>query len=455
MANKYVDGARLVGVFTKCDLVPKAELARVRAVAGAKGVGKGAEKLLQHGWFVVRNRAADEDADIDLQSEEANLFNKPPWNQIAEARRGSTRLKSYLGKLLCKEIEMAFPHLFAKLAELLNAAEVSMSRLGEPRTTQSLRRAYLADVARKYEANARDALDRPWSLDRLEARARSFVREENDKFGARMRKFGHVYEFEDHNLKEEEYMQRLREVLWQTSEEQGNAQQQAERTTEKSPTRERDARGGVVRSNQDLFAKIRDEAKICGCTELPGLVHPDIIRRLYREQTQKWREIAEDHLRTVAAGVLLAINAILDAVCPPGGSTGILHEELLLVLRRFYDGALRRALAALRTYCDGDRAKMLQTTDPLFAHRLRLLQSVRMARSIALAWKLVGEKSKDHTIEDLELILFNECHHSTVDNTVNDVHDALKVYYEVFIFPAWPGSPCSISNRVGAQGATR
>ncbi len=396
----------------------------------AKGRVEGVGQLLHHGWFVVRNRAEgdDNDPNFDLQGAEAELFREAPWTQIRETRRGSAMLRKYLGELLCNKIETAFPHLLAKLRELLNDDEASLARLGEPRSTHDRRRAYLVEIAQQYQAHAREALERPWHLDRADARVRCLVSEENNMFAQRMREFGHVYEFEDHSLKERDCIQRLRDII-----EPGTADAQPNTGpalgASVAPVLERD--DPPVRDRHELFAEIRKEVLICGCTGLPGQVHPDIIHRLYSQQTRKWRDKAAAHLKTVAAGVGRAAEEILDAVCPRAGRTGVLHEELRLVLRQFHDGALRRALETLHTYCDGDQMKLLQTTDTDFLYKLRLLQSVRMMKTIDVACKVVYANKESHSLEDLELLLFNSCHHSTTDNKVNEVHDALKVYYEV------------------------
>lgn len=335
-------------------------------------------------------------------------------------------MKKYLGELLCNKIEAAFPRLLAKLRDLLRDANTSLSRLGGARTAPHLRRAYLDGIARKYEADAREAIDRPWLLDSVNARVRNLVKEANDNFGQRMRGFGHVYEFEDHCLREEDVVQRLRAILKPETVEAQPGGGPAHRPI--APVQQRDP---PVCTSEELFAKIREEVRVCGCTVLPGLVHPDVIHRLYQDQTRKWRDLAEEHLQVVAAGVNRAAEEILTTVCPPGGSTGLLYNELLLVLRRFYDDSLQRALSTLRTYCEGDRTKQLQTTDPGFAYRLRLLQSVRLISRIDAACNILAANRKERSVEELELLLFSACHHSTADNTVNEVHDALKVYYEV------------------------
>lgn len=380
----------------------------------ANGQEEGGDKLSHHGWFVVRNRTDDDSSDpnFDPQQAEANLFRQEPWTRVADSRRGSTRLKTYLSELLCDKLKAAFPRLEARLGKLLTDAEASMERLGAPRDTSEKKRSYLINLAQKYEERTKDALERPWRLDQANTKVRRLVRESNDSFAKGMRDSGHVYSFEDYDAKEEDYVQRLSALL-----------------SVDVPELQRDAREG-----EELFAKIREEITNCGCTELPGQVHPDIIPRLYREQTRNWRAMAEKHLRQVAAGVMRAGEEILGSVClRSGSSAAIIFEEWLRVLHESYDDALKRALGRLEAYCDGDQTKMLQITDPAFTKRLRILRSLRMVATLTKALKLVKQEMEEVKLplQEFEPILFDACHHSTAENTANEVHDILKVYYQV------------------------
>lgn len=320
-------------------------------------------------------------------------------------------MKNYLSELLCDKIKAAFPRLEARLGELLRDAEATLARLGAPRNTSEQRRSYLVNLAQKYEQQAKDALERPWQLDKVNVRVRRLVREGNDNFAEGMRSSGHVYSFEDYDMKEEDYMQRFSALLsFDVPESQH-----------------------VAREGEDLFAKIREEIANCGCTELPGQVHPDIIPRLYREQTRNWRAAAEKHLRQIGTGVMGAAEEILDSVCPRSSSTAVIFDKWLLVLRESYDDALNRALGKLEAYCDGDQTKLLQITDPAFAKKLRILRSLRMVATLTKALKLVRQETEQvqHPLQEFEPMLFNACHHSTAENTANEVHDILKVYYQV------------------------
>ncbi|OAA81280.1 vacuolar sorting protein VPS1 [Akanthomyces lecanii RCEF 1005] len=411
LANTHVDKTRLIGVFTKCDRT--ANLNSVVDVANGKV--DGVARLLHHGWFVVRNKTKNDevDPDFDLPSTEDALFGKQPWSKIRETRRGSGMLKKYLGKLLCEKIQAAFPTLLDNLRRLLKEAQSTERKLGPSRDSSHQRRAYLTEIAQRYQDLADKALESPWLLDSPSARARQIVREANDAFDKQMRDSGHALSFQDHDLKMDDCLERLGKIL------------HPETRLENSVPEDEDEDNGA-----ELFASIKEEVAICSSTQLPGMVHPDVIQRLYRQQTAIWHDVASVHVRELASAILSAAEELLNDVCPASGSTSFLHGELLLAVRQFHDESLEKVLRALKTYSEGDQTKLLQTTDPGFNHRLQLLRTLRMVKTMELATTIVKAKKETHTVEELGILLFKHCHHSAVDNTVNDVHDTLKVYYE-------------------------
>lgn len=169
------------------------------------------------------------------------------------------------------------------------------------------------------------------------------------------------------------------------------------------------------------------------------MVHPDVIHRLYKMQTAKWQRIAEDYLREVATTVLIAVQSFLAQLCASSdGPPSILHEELTLTMQQLHQAALAKSLTELDSYCSGNQSKLLQTTDPEFEEKLQLMRTIRLSRSVLKVMELsqffeLNKAAGDTSISKRELFnsLFQQCHHSTIDNTVNDVHDTLKAYYEV------------------------
>lgn len=454
LASEHVDKSRLIGVFTKCDRLNEADAARVAAraveddsrlvhdtaapAADRRGPG--------HGWFVVRNRTDTDTADLDTI--EKQLFSQPAWAPVRADRRGTAQLRQYLGWLLSDKIRQAFPALLATLETLLCKAETQLGQYGVPRTTTHLRRVYLADLARQYELQALYALEMPQNLDDAGARVRSIVRAENEAFSEAMRVHGHLYEFHEHSVTEAEYWRRLEHKLRPLDQKKDDAAATAAANGQ-AATPPRARRGahtpsssaalssphgktahGSVRSTEELIRVIGDEVKLCSATELPGFVHPVVLRRLYCIQTHKWHDIARDHLRTVASAVGDATQRLLNAVVPAVLGHDTVHEGLCGLLGELHSAALQTALDRLQTYAVGDRSKVLQTTDPAFVRRLRLLQSLRLLDCFQRSVDAVNtRKATGASAEDLSELVVDSGHHASADNVVPEVHDALKVYY--------------------------
>ncbi len=282
-------------------------------------------------------------------------------------------------------------------------------------------------MAQNYETNAKKALSSVWDVPK-DARIRLLVHTLNVEFDRKMVAEGHEFKFEDHGTPENDYIQRVGYFI----------------ATNKVPEIDGDA-------SLEIFNQIREQVQVYG-SGLPGMVHPEVIRRLYEMQTQKWEQMAEEHVRTVANGVSVGTRKLLEVVCPSEGATALLHNELQQIITTFHDRALAKALATLNTYSQADRTKTPQTTNPDFEHRLRLLQSLRVTKTYVRVRDIYQSKLEEvynrmnqlvsngeflqtraalTVAEDLSGFILDEFHSSALKNTVHDVHDILKVYYKV------------------------
>ena len=100
---------------------------------------KNQEIYLRHGWFVVRNRTPSEVEEAIGPSvhcsREQEFFNRDPWNQLPEERRGTEALKNYLAELLCDRIEKVFPKILHDIETRRNGTALELEALGLARTS--------------------------------------------------------------------------------------------------------------------------------------------------------------------------------------------------------------------------------------------------------------------------------------------------------------------------------
>ncbi|GKT63017.1 vacuolar sorting protein VPS1 [Colletotrichum tofieldiae] len=176
-----------------------------------------------------------------------------------------------------------------------------------------------------------------------------------------------------------------------------------------------------------LVAEIQHQLRIWQTTELPGLVNTEVIQVLFKKQSEHWQHIAERHIDNIANDVEVASNWILEDICSPDSCSSILYEELSRVLTQFQQQAKRKAIQELKEHCRRERESHLQTTDSRFQERLQALRTVRLLGALGSIPSFPsGAFDMGHS-----KMLFQHFHHSSEGNMIYDVHDVVKVYYEL------------------------
>ncbi|OHW91879.1 vacuolar sorting protein vps1 [Colletotrichum incanum] len=442
MAANLVDKRRLVGVFTKCDRLENpteldAEFSQVIEIASGRGKDSG--KSMHDGWFVVRNRSEVDDDGFDIKEAERKLFSQVPWNKIREDRRGSVKLQEYLGNLLCAQIRGNFPVIQESVRRLLSEAEASRKDLGDPRPTHNLRQQYIRSVIERYHTVAVKTLKSPGSLSDETLRVRGLVREANEGFTAEMQDHGHTHMFEDPSIDPmvqlaeavSFYSARLAGYLPASSQDNGSLQQELATTPPLTPPKKQQNRRkkstAAHQFHTPLVEEIRDQLRIWQTTELPGLVNTEVIQVLFKKQSEHWQHIAERHIDNIANDVEVASNWILEDICSPDSCSSILYEELSRILTQFQQQAKKKAIQELKEHCRRERESHLQTTDSRFQERLQALRTVRLLKALgSIPSFQSGAFDMGHS-----KLLFQHFHHSIEGNMIHDVHDVVKVYYEL------------------------
>ena len=162
---------------------------------------KNQEIQLRHGWFVVRNRTPSEVEEaigpLERCSREQEFFNRPPWTQLPEERRGTEALKNYLAELLCDRIEKVFPTILNDIETRRNSTALELEALGIARTSVEQRRGYLTKIAHDLTQLATQGLrGRYDGVARHDMKLRMKVRDANDQFASEMNRNGHFLAFD-------------------------------------------------------------------------------------------------------------------------------------------------------------------------------------------------------------------------------------------------------------------
>lgn len=358
-------------------------------------------------------------------------------------------LRRYLSGLLCKVICEKFPAIQAGIQQRLVEAQFSRDDLGKTRTTPQDMAQYLSEIVQKYEQFSIKALEKPGQLPEP-MRLRQQLKDANDIFARSMKKEGHFFEFENPDMDVKAVLAERTAQFQKSAEMKSGAPASTANTQLQPPAGSSLFTTPPVTPPQDnnlkspfsfsfepksvpatnaskpIFRHIQDISRSFQSTQLPGLINPDVLPDLFQKQTQNWPKLAEGHLQQVAEQVQQTFLHVLYHICPPDGGNRILFEELQKELTESHKFALKAARKEIRTYCERERSSMMQTTDSRFVENLRALRTIRLLESLDSLHSTTGA-----TAAQDPSLYFDRLHYSMDENMVKDVHDVLKVYYQV------------------------
>ncbi|KAH7165725.1 P-loop containing nucleoside triphosphate hydrolase protein [Dactylonectria macrodidyma] len=438
LAHDHIeDRGRILGVFTKCDRLRSNLEEAEQAAAIALGndlktnlsLAEDDPRLMQDGWFFVRNRN-DKDSDhSELEVSEKQLLNTFPWNKVPEERRGCTALKAHLGAILDSKIKSSFPAIRDHIARSLDAKLAEMDLLGEPRESNSARRNYALAVATAYDRRAAMALDRPGISQNPVLELRQEVNRLNKEFDEFMRLKGAKWEFKDYEVDPAERLEELTIKLQPPDESQVTPQVKPQGKPQGDKDRVFDTAFKScleTLGSDQLLKEIERQLKAFQSNQLPGNINPAIYPAMHRIQVSKWVAISNIHMDRVSNSVSKCMNAILDDVCPPKKGTVRLHNGLKELLNQCFETAGKTAKELYQVQQKQEtECELLSTTGDAFAREAYLWRKVRY-------WEGCLSGLRPGMGNALAVTAcFDHAHPSNEKNMVNEVNDVLKVYYKV------------------------
>ncbi|OXV05841.1 hypothetical protein Egran_06391 [Elaphomyces granulatus] len=146
-------GERTLGVLTKPDLVKEHS-----AIVAVANLVSGKKKPLKLGYYVVRNRGADDDDSFDHAAGE-EMFREEPWSRVPEDRVGVHVLKTRLGELLSQITRREFPQLRKDVNKQLVDCKKELDSLGPARQTEQEQRLFLNTITHKFQGLVQAALN--------------------------------------------------------------------------------------------------------------------------------------------------------------------------------------------------------------------------------------------------------------------------------------------------------
>lgn len=317
-------GERTLGIITKPDLLERGGLEDefLRVLENQKGRST---RVLKHGWHVLRNRADTEGPDFDARDrKETDLFNKKPWTQIGEQKKGVAALRKKLSDILLKHVNNKLPHVIARIEQLINERQHALDQLGEPRSEITHFIRHLEPIATKFSRLATQAVGgeekSPEFFGRIRPEGdtgvaggtkrnlRAYVRDLNRAFIEVIRMYG---------------CRRI--VAWHDPEDvepwfHSAISPELEEMASWYPTDD-----PAVIPQDELERMVHGLAMEARGTELPGVYSSKIALTLFDDQAKPWEGLAQRHIDLVVGATESLVAEILEHVT---GQDRELREKL-------------------------------------------------------------------------------------------------------------------------------
>ncbi|KAI9045152.1 dynamin family protein [Aspergillus affinis] len=287
-------GARTVGIITKCDTLEQGD------EEGVLRIARNETEKLRHGWFAVKNRSTKDIRDrITIEQrhihEETFFASKAPWTELSKDRVGINKLRQFLGNLLYDHIRGEFPSMVKEIEELTRHTKSELKLLGPSRQFPTDQRRVLMHIASKYQAEVTKALNGNYaeglqSDSVLKLRLR--FRQLNEEFADDMALKGHARAFQTVKNEVDEKYPEYRAV------------------------------------NDSIYDWIRDLYRNSRGVELPGTVNPVVLEGMFREQSAPWREIARSYLLRAVKTVRKFNDQVFDSIIGEDGLRRLLRSRL-------------------------------------------------------------------------------------------------------------------------------
>ncbi|KFY41097.1 hypothetical protein V494_03202 [Pseudogymnoascus sp. VKM F-4513 (FW-928)] len=411
--------SNVVGVFTKCDILPESEVVEI--------VKENKQVPLQSGWFVVQNKKLNAPSSFDREEAEDATLSNGLWATIPNRQRGTAALKKFLAYSLCKRIREVFPSMKSRIMHLLEEQRKILTQLGDERPTLNEQHKYLREIARRYQFLAYHALNSPEELPSDEMKLRGLTRTAAESFADKVKSEGHLYSFQDIGAPEDI-----------------SAAGSPLRKVATLPAKKADA----------LYNEIRRQIKNNRGVELHGMTNPKVLKPLFNMQTRKWEDLGSSYLTGVISTSAQVAVQILSYVLKDMGASENTTSELKNIIVEFEHQAHGMVFQKLHSYIH-DKAKFpLQTNDESFGEKVKRAQQLRFKAALQRYQRkhhpekflvsLVPDKNPSglagavpcyHSwaIVDVNDIgdLLEEMHPRGAQNTEDEIHDLLKAYYEI------------------------
>ncbi len=394
---------------------------------------------LKLGYFIVRNRGADEDtlSIAECQMKEKEKFAESLWAELGTmGRTGVGALRAELQILLTELARRELPKQRLEIEHRLSECREKLDSMGPPRDTSTSQRECLIKLASKFERIARDALDGRYEGNPIfskhgELKLATEIRDLNEGFSDLMWQKGHAWEFVTESCRKpseisHEYEEKANDIQSSVSlipELQhlagGNLEYNKPSTEESIMDHiekyYKESRGpelGTVRAARLRRRKLR----VLTTFKFGG----SLLAMIFRAQASHWWGIVMAHVEVVIVVVHRFIKTLLHETF---GDQRMREELWESVLLEKLQTAYLRAKDHVDFLLDLEINGRPSTCNHYFVDSLQKARSERLAQAI-------GDGGNDNMIS-VSAVSSLVIDKSNADQVKEDIHDTLKSYYKV------------------------
>ncbi|KAH8893677.1 hypothetical protein GQ53DRAFT_717249 [Thozetella sp. PMI_491] len=389
-AKKYDDlGERTLGIVTKPDTLELNSSDESKFLQLAKN--EEPTHKFKLGWHSLRNRTEGEanSSDDERDKTENEFFERGVWSRLPVANKGVTELRSKLSRILFNHIRQHLPHVIEGIESNIKHRRRKLAELGNARTEPGQHRAYLSNIAKRFESLSRDAirglytddsffgaLDTDRSRLHNPKKLRACIRQLNRAFEVVMYQNGanRIIRMPDGSFPPKPsaqvtpYLQHIIDLY------------QLDPPSEVS----------WAEFNRELEQDaISDEG-----TEFPGSKNPWLAFRKFKEQSRPWHDLAARHIELVMDVVKSFVDNLLDHTVP---DSHIQERILIDCVDPFFSKKMELLSSKLEELLEHYRGDYASQVDSVFLRQL--------SDRVAIRGNVQGTRSSQVTAFDTEGVI--------------------------------------------------
>ncbi|EFQ30962.1 dynamin family protein [Colletotrichum graminicola M1.001] len=438
------EGKRTLGVLTKPDLV--SENATREA---AMDLIRGKRRDIQLGYYVVKNRGADDTSSIkeERDYQEKAFFSEDPWCKLDKSRLGIPALRNRLRELLMDRTKSEFPKVRREINERLADARTQLEALGQSRSTADEQRAYLGKIVSRYVQLRDFSLNAYYTGDTLfdkhsEYRLATRIREVNSAFSLMFFNRAHTRSFDGMD-EDEKAENQGNEVSAEDEDENEDENEDKDEDEDASrndlydiafviPPDEFGELDAVLSEpckcaapqNQNIMKHLEQLHLASRGFEL-GTVNNHLLPTAFKEQSKKWEPITLAHVSNVILVVHHFIYGVVKEACGDGQVLEALWSSIVEDLVKRYQTAMQQARLLIHV----ERGGRSITYNPAFDRALGQVKAKRSAIKYK-GCKNAGDNTGEEHVNYRELTR-EPTSTERMNETCNIIHDVLKCYYDI------------------------